>query len=95
MFKKVSNMSKGECLKEIVFWSDLITVVWVVCMFCFIFLAFGLIVLKAINEPPALILASIPLILIFGLIYPIDKINNIMRKEGLIDEPRRTTTSKK
>jgi Na+-driven multidrug efflux pump len=88
-------MTKEECLGEIVLWSNIIATTWIVCMFCFIFLSFGLIKLKALTDPPALILASIPLILIFGLIYPMDKINTILRKEGLTYESRRTTTSKK
>ena len=95
MFKKVSNMSKEECLKEIVLWSNIIGITWFACLFSFIGLAYLAILTNAFKDPIVLLIIFLPIGLFFGLLYPLDKINNIMRKEGLIDEPRRTTTSKK
>ena len=89
MFKKVSNISKEECLKEIVLWSNIIGITWFICLFSFIGLTYLLIILNLYTYPQALIIQSLPLILIFGLIYPLDIVNDIMRKEGLINEPRR------
>ena len=95
MFKKVSNMSKEECLKEVLLWSNIICITWFICLFSFIGISFLAILTNSFKDPIVLLIIFLPMVLFFGLLYPLDKINNIMRKEGLIDEPRRTTTSKK
>ena len=95
MFKKVSNMSKEECLKEALLWSNIILITWFVGLFTFIGLSFLAIITYSFRDPIVLLILFLPIILFFGLIYPLDIVNNIMRIEGLINESGRTTTSKK
>lgn len=95
MFKKVSNMSKEDCLREVLLWSNLISITWFLCLFSFIGLSLLALLTNSFKDPIVLLIILLPMVLFFGLLYPLDKINNIMRKEGLVNEPRRTTTSKK
>lgn len=86
MFKKVKDMTKEECLKEILIWEKVLMVLWFTCLASFIVIGFGSIKYNIFKEGPILVTLVIPLIIFFGLIPAVNIINDVMRKEGLIKE---------